>query len=219
MGAALKITDRGYRYRANQAIPEHPKVCVFCGSSREKMDAVRGRVRSLGLMGILPIPAAYGRHFKKPKYKSVPLADELAATVYIFMMPSGYASSACLSTAQLGQILGLGQFIDQEPFAGKCCLHLFYPHFQSGQFSLDRVDKQAFRATSEYEIDAGFEFVDVVFHIHSIDISGTLSNHVFHLFSSAVGNGLIQYYSAHSRRESGDSLITVLSTLEAKNAA
>ena len=37
MGAALKITDRGYRYRANQAIPEHPKVCVFCGSSREKL--------------------------------------------------------------------------------------------------------------------------------------------------------------------------------------
>ena len=34
---ALKITDRGYRYRANQAIPEHPKVCVFCGSSREKL--------------------------------------------------------------------------------------------------------------------------------------------------------------------------------------
>ena len=37
MGTALKITDRGYRYRANQAIPEHPKVCVFCGSSREKL--------------------------------------------------------------------------------------------------------------------------------------------------------------------------------------
>lgn len=25
------ITDRGLRYRANRAIPEHPKVCAFCG--------------------------------------------------------------------------------------------------------------------------------------------------------------------------------------------
>ena len=36
MGTALKLTDRAYRYRANQAIPEHPKVCAFCGT-REKL--------------------------------------------------------------------------------------------------------------------------------------------------------------------------------------
>ena len=37
MGAALQISDRAYRYRANQAIPEHAKVCVFCGETRKLM--------------------------------------------------------------------------------------------------------------------------------------------------------------------------------------
>ena len=39
MGTALQISDRGYRYRANQAIPPHAKVCVFCGSRSKLMVA------------------------------------------------------------------------------------------------------------------------------------------------------------------------------------
>ena len=34
---ALAITDRGYRYRANNAIPEHPKVCAFCGARPQQV--------------------------------------------------------------------------------------------------------------------------------------------------------------------------------------
>jgi len=31
---ALAVTDRAYRYRANQAIPDHPRVCVACGATK-----------------------------------------------------------------------------------------------------------------------------------------------------------------------------------------
>ena len=35
--ASLAITDRGYRYRANNSIPEHPKVCAFCGARPQQV--------------------------------------------------------------------------------------------------------------------------------------------------------------------------------------
>lgn len=35
---ALAVTDRAYRYRANQAIPEHARVCVFCGARPKRID-------------------------------------------------------------------------------------------------------------------------------------------------------------------------------------
>jgi hypothetical protein len=34
MAARAQITDRGLRYRANRAIPNHPKVCAFCGARK-----------------------------------------------------------------------------------------------------------------------------------------------------------------------------------------